>query len=139
MSRNVGDIPKRELTNIVQDIFQLRANTDMTQKEIAKKVNMNEPAVCAILSRRSCGHVSIPFDHEVKVREKRTKRTTKKSNGATAPGPVTIKQPPTLASVIGEFTAAVMEMDGKEQKALDAGVNQEVLDMIKLAVREKNE
>lgn len=119
--------PEMVRERMVREIFVRRADGEM-QKDIAKFFKLNEWEVSEILHRRRYADVTIGHDILVQVRDRYPKRTSRvrQKKGST----ITIQQ------AISEYTITATNFVTAERQALSAGINQDTLDMIRVAIRE---
>lgn len=118
--------PEQSIEQMVRDIFNRRAKKQK-YSQIAKAHGIPEHTVGDILHRKSHKHVTIPHDILVKVADQFRKPYTQK--------PKQVKPKMCRADAISKYTAAAVHLFEAEQDALEAGINKDTLDMLRMAVR----
>ena len=119
-----------KIERLVRDIFNRRAEGQL-QKDIAKALNVKPYVVSNILRRKTHAHVTIAQDVYERVKAKQRKTHTRTS---TPPPPSRLS----VAVALSDYTVACASFVSSEKAALDAGINQDMLDLLRVAIRESS-
>ena len=129
--RKVVDMSEdKKIERMVREIFARRANGEL-QKDIGKNLGLAQWEVSQIIHRKKHANVTIGHDVLMKVQEKFRKSEPRRKQPKQIDGS-TISVP----QAISDYTVAAANFVTAERRAKTAGLNQDTLDMIRVAIRE---
>lgn len=121
---------KLKIEHMVRDIFKRRAEGEL-QKSIAKVHGLAQWEISSILHRKRYANVTVSYDLMSKVQDRFRKPQQKKV--------AQIVEPLSVAKVLSDYTVACAEFVKSEIAALDAGINTDTLDLLRVAIRENSQ
>lgn len=129
--RKVVDMSEdMKIERLVREVFSRRADGQMG-KDIAKAMNINPWQVSDILHRKTHAHVTVGHDILIKAQARFPKRG--KSVGKEPKGSVV-----TVQQALTDYTVCATNLVHAERQALAAGINQDTLDLLRVAIRDNS-